>query len=70
MITVYNIARNPKKHDRYQRGLVSMVYKLSDKKTPDKTVKYENISNKELFEELHKLVIRYLYKTLLDNHIR
>ena len=35
-----------------------MVYIFFDKKTSDGTVKNENISNKELAEELHKPIIR------------
>ena len=31
----FNIAKNPK-HDRYQRGLASMVYKYFDKKVKSK----------------------------------
>ena len=53
----FNIAKDPK-HDGYQRGLASMVYKFSDKKTFDSSVKNENIPNKELAEELHKPIIR------------
>ena len=65
----FNIARNPK-YDGYQRGLASMVYKLSHEKTSagaatlaqSKTlgtqnksdIKNENILNKELDEKLHK----------------
>ena len=61
-----NIAKNPK-YDGYQRGLASMVYKFFDKKsaspagsenlaTRDKSadaVKNENMSKKELSEQLH-----------------
>ena len=36
----FNIAKNPK-YDGYQRGLVSMVYKIFDKKTLDGAVKKE-----------------------------
>ena len=49
----FNIAKNPK-YDGYQRGLASMVYKFFDKKISGGTVKNENISNKDLAEELHK----------------
>ena len=58
---VFNIAKNPK-YDGYQRGLASMVYKFFDKKTSSRTVKNENISNKELAEELHKRIIRKFEK--------
>ena len=39
-----------------------MVYKFSDKKTFDSSVKNENIPNKELAEELHKPIIRKFNK--------
>ena len=42
-----NIAKNPK-YDGYQLGLASIVYIFFDKKTSGRTVKNENISNKEL----------------------
>ena len=35
-----------------------MVYKFFDKKASDGTVKNQNISNKELAEELHKPIIK------------
>ena len=70
-----NIAKNPK-CDGYQRDLVSMVYKLFDKKTVGgaatlakseilttqnkSVIKNENISNDELAEELHKPIIKKL----------
>ena len=57
----FNIANNPK-YGGYQRGLASMVYKFFDKKTSGGTVKNENISNKELAEELHKPIIRKFNK--------
>ena len=57
----FNIAKNPK-YDGYQCGLVSMVYKFFDKKTSGSSIKIENISNKELAEELHKPIIRKIYK--------
>ena len=64
----FNIATN-RKYDRYQRGLALMVYKFFDKNTTSvaatlakKSVKNENISNKELVEELHKLIIRKIFK--------
>ena len=63
----FDVAKNPK-YDRYQRGLASMVYKFFDKKSTllaDKSasgsgIKNENISNKELAEEVHKPIIRKL----------
>ena len=51
-----NIAKNPK-YDGYPRGLASMVYKFFDQKTSGKTVKNDNMSEKELAEELHKPII-------------
>ena len=44
-----NTAKNPK-YDGYQRGLASMVYKS--------VIKNDNISSKELAEELQKPIIR------------
>ena len=57
----FNIAKNPK-HDGYQRGLASMVYKFFDKKSSGSGMKNENISNKELAEDLHKTIIRKFNK--------
>ena len=51
------IIENPK-YDGYQCGLASMAYKFFDKKTSSGTVKNENISNKELAEELHRPIIK------------
>ena len=52
----FNIAKNPK-YDRYQRGLVSMVYKFFDKKTSGSSVKFMP-QNQQLAEELYKPIIR------------
>ena len=49
----FSVAKNPK-YDGYQHGLASMVYKFFEKKTFGSGIKNENISNKELAEELHK----------------
>ena len=57
----FNIVKDPK-YDGYQRGLASMVYKYFDKKTSGSGIKNENISNKELAEELHKPIIRNFNK--------
>ena len=57
----FNFAKNPK-HDGYQCGLSSVAYKFFDKKTSGETVKNENISSKELAEELDKPVIRNFKK--------
>ena len=56
---VFNVAKNPK-HDDYQRGLASIVYKFFDKKFSGGankfTVKNENMSKRELSEKLHKSI--------------
>ena len=58
----FNIAKNPK-YDGYQRGLASVVYKCFDKISLDRgasmlanksAVQNENMSNKDLAEEIHK----------------
>ena len=64
-----SVAKIPK-YDGYQRGLTSMVYLFFDKKSSGGIIKIENISNKELTEELHKSMIRTLIKVhslLIDN---
>ena len=58
------------KHDGYQRGLPSNFYKFFDRKTSSlrgnksvgEAVKNENMSNQQLTEELHKLIIGKLEK--------
>ena len=68
----FNIAKNLK-HDFYQRGLASMVYKSFDKKSSDRaamlanksTVKSENMSNRGLSEKRHKPIIRKFEKLKL-----
>ena len=65
----FNIAKNTK-NDRYQRDLASMAYKFFDKKMSGgvatlankSAVKKENMSNKELAEELHKPIIKNFEK--------
>ena len=65
----FNIAKSSK-CDEYQRGIASIVYKLFDKKTSANRaknfagsgVKSENVSNKELAEELNKPIIRKFEK--------
>ena len=57
----FNIAENPK-YDGYQHGIASMVYKFFDKKLSG--IKNENISSKELAEELHKPIIRKFKKQI------
>ena len=49
----FNVAKNPK-YDGYQRKLASMVYKFFDKKSSGSSIKNENISSKELAENLIK----------------
>ena len=61
----FNIDKNPK-HDGYQRGLTSMVYKCFVKKASytrankfaGATTKKETKQNEQLTEELHKPIIR------------
>ena len=57
----FNIAKNLK-YEGYQRGLASMIYSFFNKKTSDGAIKNENISNKELAEELQKPIIRKFKK--------
>ena len=56
----FKIASNPK-HDGYQRGLASMVYKFFDKKFKGSGVT-TNEFNYQLANELHKPVIKKLKK--------
>ena len=58
---VFSIAKNPK-YDGCQHGLASMVYKFFNKITSGGKVKTENISNKELAEELHKTIVKKIKK--------
>ena len=53
----FNIAKSPK-YDGYQHGLAWIIYNFLDKKTLGGPVKNDFISNKELAEEIHKLIIR------------
>ena len=53
----FNIAKNPK-HDGYQRGLASMIYKFFDKKSKESGVNIPSEFNEQLAEELHKPIIR------------
>ena len=57
----FNIAKDPK-YDGYQWGRSLMIYNFFDKGTSSKTVKTENILNKELAEELYKPIIRKFEK--------
>ena len=49
----FNIAKNPK-YDGYQRGIASMVYKVSDKKSKDAGVSIPLRSNEQLAKALNK----------------
>ena len=55
------IAKNPK-HDGYQCGLASTIYKFFDKKTSGSGIKKENMSEQQLAEELQKPIIRNFKK--------
>ena len=66
----FNINKNPK-YDRYQRGCFN-VYNKFDKKATGGAVKNENMSSKELSEELHKPIIinfflKKVYSPFIDN---
>ena len=64
----FNIANDPK-YDGYQRGIAPMVFKFFDKKTSGSGIKNDNISNKELAEELHKPIIRRFKKRKVQSPI-
>ena len=57
----FNIAKNPK-YDGYQRGLASMVYKFFEKNSKGSGFNIEVKHNEQLAEELHKPIIRNLFK--------
>ena len=57
----FNIAKNVK-YEGYQRGLASKVYKFFDKKTEGGAAQNKIIKNKELVEQLQKLIIRKFEK--------
>ena len=66
-----DIAKNPK-YGRCQRVPASMVYKSFDKKKLLVGIKNENMSNKELAEELHKSINRKskqrkVYSSFINN---
>ena len=52
----FDIAESPK-YDGYQRQFTSMVFKFFNKKSSGSGIKNENISNKELAEELPKRIV-------------
>ena len=75
----FDIAKNPK-HDIYQRGLASMIYKFFNKKTPGGVTKNEikqnvcplDLAMQHLAEESHKPIIRKfkkrkVYSSFKDN---
>ena len=77
----FNIAKNPK-HDGYQRGLASIVYKCFDKKSvllSDKHVAGSGVNidasksafdNEKLAEEIHKPIIRKFKKRTVYSRFR
>ena len=60
-VKAFNAAKYPK-YERYQRVLVSMVYKCFDKKAAGSSVNIDadksTFNNEKLAEELHKPIIR------------
>ena len=67
----FNIAKNTK-FDIYQKILASIVDTFFDKETSSCAAKIENMSNQELAEELHKLIIkkfekRKVHSSFIDN---
>ena len=67
----FNIAKNPK-YDKYQKGLVSMVYKSFEKRSSGSGIENEIKQNEQLAEELHKPIIKKfkrtkVYSALKDN---
>ena len=63
----FNIAKYLKCHG-YKRGLPSMIYESADQKTPGSGIKNENISNKELAEDLHKPIFKTFKKRKVHSH--
>ena len=57
----FNSTKNPK-YDEYQKVIASMVYNFFDKKTSDSGTKNESMSDQQLAQELHKLIIRKFKK--------
>ena len=65
----FEIASNSK-YGRYERGLVSIMYKFFDKKSKHNGIK--SMPNQQLADELHKLIIRKfkrrkVYSSFKDN---
>ena len=66
-----NVKAKIPKHDGYQRGLTSMIYKFFDEKsTSNGTIKNKNTSNEELAEELHKPITRNLKNAKCIHHFK
>ena len=63
----FSIIKNSK-YDEYQHGLSAMFYKFFDKKTSESGIKNE-ISDKQLAEELHKPMIRNFKKIKVHNKL-
>ena len=63
----FNIAKNAI-YDGYQGSLAWMVYNFFDKK--NRGIENENISNKELAEELHKPVVRKFKKRKVHSFLK
>ena len=61
----FTIAKNPK-YDKYQRGLVSVIYNVFDKKSSNihkgKIINYKNQRPLDVAEELHQPIIRKFEK--------
>ena len=62
------IASNPK-YNGYERGLASMVYKFFDKKPKGSGLKENQgnfLQNSQLADELHKPIISFLLRTIIE----
>ena len=66
---VFNIAKNPK-HEGYQRGLASMVYKFFDKNSKGSGVNIPLESIEESAKELHKPIIRKFKKSTVCSGVK
>ena len=65
----FAIANNPK-HDGYQKGLASMVYKFFDNKSKGADIKNETNENRQLTNELHRPNIREFRKRKVYSSFR
>ena len=65
----FNIAKNPKYDDEYQRGLASMVYNLFDKKTSGGVIQKEIMQNEKLKNNTNQLLenLRKVHSYFIDN---